>query len=54
LVNSAHSGPEGATVVLGARRKVRLDAIVEDIEAIGGKAQAVTADGRSGRTSKAL
>ena len=34
----------GATVVLGARRKGRLDAIVKDITAKGGKALAVTVD----------
>ena len=39
-----HLGNLGATVILGARRKDRLDAIVKDIEAKGGKALAVTAD----------
>jgi NADP-dependent 3-hydroxy acid dehydrogenase YdfG len=34
----------GATVVLGARRKDRLDAIVKDIQASGGKALAVEVD----------
>ncbi len=34
----------GATVVLGARRKDRLDAIVKDIHAAGGEALAVTVD----------
>ena len=34
----------GATVVLGARRKDRLDAIVKDIQANGGKALAVEVD----------
>ena len=34
----------GATVVLGARREGRLDAVVKDIEADGGKALAVRAD----------
>ena len=34
----------GATVVLGARRKNRLDAIVKDIQAAGGKALPVTVD----------
>ena len=34
----------GATVVLGARRKSRLDVIVKDIQADGGKALAVTVD----------
>ena len=34
----------GATVVLGARRKDRLDAIVKDIQANGGKALAVAVD----------
>ncbi|HEV2273723.1 MAG TPA: SDR family oxidoreductase [Acidobacteriaceae bacterium] len=34
----------GATVVLGARRKDRLEAIVKDIQAAGGKALFVTAD----------
>ncbi len=34
----------GATVVLGARRKDRLEAIVKDIQAAGGKALFVTVD----------
>lgn len=34
----------GATVVLGARRKDRLETIVKDIQAAGGKALFVTAD----------
>jgi NADP-dependent 3-hydroxy acid dehydrogenase YdfG len=34
----------GATIVLGARRKDRLDAIVKDIQANGGKALAVEVD----------
>jgi NADP-dependent 3-hydroxy acid dehydrogenase YdfG len=34
----------GATVVLGARRKDRLDAIVKDIQASGGRALAVEVD----------
>jgi NADP-dependent 3-hydroxy acid dehydrogenase YdfG len=34
----------GATVVLGARRKDRLDAIVKDIQSAGGKALAVPVD----------
>ena len=34
----------GATVVLGARRKDRLDAMVKDIQADGGKALAVAVD----------
>jgi NADP-dependent 3-hydroxy acid dehydrogenase YdfG len=34
----------GATVVLGARRKDRLDAIVKDIQSSGGKALAVEVD----------
>jgi len=33
-----HFAKLGATVVLGARRKNRLDAIVKDIQAAGGKA----------------
>jgi NADP-dependent 3-hydroxy acid dehydrogenase YdfG len=33
-----HLAKLGATVVLGARRKNRLDAIVKDIQAAGGKA----------------
>jgi len=33
-----HLATLGATVVLGARRKDRLNAIVKDIEAAGGKA----------------
>jgi NADP-dependent 3-hydroxy acid dehydrogenase YdfG len=39
-----HLAGLGATVVLGARRKGRLDAIVKDITANGGKALAVTVD----------
>ena len=39
-----HLARLGATVVLGARRKDRLDAIVKDIEAAGGKALAVAVD----------
>jgi NADP-dependent 3-hydroxy acid dehydrogenase YdfG len=39
-----HLAKLGATVVLGARRKDRLDAIVKDIQADGGKALAVTVD----------
>ena len=39
-----HLAELGATVVLGARRKDRLDAIVKDITANGGKALAVTVD----------
>jgi len=39
-----HLAMLGASVVLGARRKERLDAIVNDIETKGGKAIAVTAD----------
>ena len=39
-----HLADLGATVVLGARRKDRLDAIVKDITAKGGKALAVTVD----------
>jgi NADP-dependent 3-hydroxy acid dehydrogenase YdfG len=39
-----HLAELGATVVLGARRKDRLDAIVKDITAKGGKALAVTVD----------
>lgn len=39
-----HLAKLGAMVVLGARRKDRLDAIVKDIRADGGKALAVTVD----------
>lgn len=39
-----HLAELGATVVLGARRKDRLDAIVKEIIAKGGKALAVTVD----------
>ena len=39
-----HLAELGAAVVLGARRKDRLDAIVKDITAKGGKALAVTVD----------
>jgi NADP-dependent 3-hydroxy acid dehydrogenase YdfG len=39
-----HLAKLGATVVLGARRKNRLDAIVNDIQAAGGKALPVTVD----------
>jgi NADP-dependent 3-hydroxy acid dehydrogenase YdfG len=39
-----HLADLGASVVLGARRKDRLDAIVKDITAKGGKALAVTVD----------
>jgi NADP-dependent 3-hydroxy acid dehydrogenase YdfG len=39
-----HLAELGAIVVLGARRKDRLDAIVKDITANGGKALAVTVD----------
>ena len=39
-----HLAKLGATVVLGARRKDRLDAIVKDIHAAGGNALAVTVD----------
>ena len=39
-----HLARLGAMVVLGARRKDRLDAIVKDIQAAGGKALAVTVD----------
>jgi len=39
-----HLAKLGATVILGARRKDRLDAIVKDIGVKGGKALAVTAD----------
>jgi len=44
----------GATVVLGARRKDRLDAVVKDIEADGGKALAVRADVTKRATLKVL
>ncbi|HSB16901.1 MAG TPA: SDR family oxidoreductase [Bryobacteraceae bacterium] len=39
-----HLAKLGAKVVLGARRKDRLDAIVKDIQAAGGEALAVTVD----------
>jgi NADP-dependent 3-hydroxy acid dehydrogenase YdfG len=39
-----HLAKLGAMVVLGARRKDRLDAIVKDIQAAGGEALAVTVD----------
>ena len=39
-----HLAELGATVVLGARRKDRLDAVVKDITAKGGKALAVMVD----------
>ena len=39
-----HLAKLGATVVLGARRKDLLDAIVNDIQAAGGKALPVTVD----------
>lgn len=39
-----HLARLGARVVLGARRKDRLDAIVKDIQAAGGEALAVTVD----------
>ena len=39
-----HLAKLGATVVLGARRKDRLDAIVKDIQAAGGEALAVAVD----------
>jgi NADP-dependent 3-hydroxy acid dehydrogenase YdfG len=39
-----HLARLGATLVLGARRKDRLDSIAKDIEADGGKALAVAAD----------
>ena len=39
-----HLAKQGARVVLGARRKDRLDAIVKDIQAAGGEALAVTVD----------
>ena len=39
-----HFAELGATVVLGARRKARLDAVVKDITAKGGKALAVMVD----------
>jgi NADP-dependent 3-hydroxy acid dehydrogenase YdfG len=43
-ITARHLAGLGATVVLGARRKDRLDAIVKDITAKGGKALAVTVD----------
>jgi NADP-dependent 3-hydroxy acid dehydrogenase YdfG len=39
-----HLAELGGAVVLGARREGRLDAIVKDITAKGGKALAVTVD----------
>lgn len=39
-----HLAAQGAQVVLGARRAGRLDALVAEIAAIGGKATAVTTD----------
>lgn len=39
-----HLAKQGASVVLGARRKNRLDAIVKDIQTDGGKAIAVPVD----------
>ncbi len=39
-----HLASKGAAVVLGARRLARLEAIVADIRAAGGKAEAVTTD----------
>src|ERR1700722_8779755 len=39
-----HLAKLGATIVLGARRKDRLDAIVKNIQADGGKALAVSTD----------
>ena len=39
-----HLAKLGATVVLGARRKDRLDAIVRDIQTDGGRAHAVSVD----------
>src|SRR3974390_2254182 len=39
-----HLAKLGAAVVLGARRKDRLDAIVKDIQAAGGKSLAVKVD----------
>ncbi len=39
-----HLAKLGATVALGARRKDRLDAVVKDIQAAGGKALAVKVD----------
>ena len=39
-----HLSAQGATVVLGARRIERLQALVEEITAAGGKALAVETD----------
>ena len=47
-----HLAELGATVVIGARRKDRLDAIVKDITAKGGKALAVTVDVHETRASR--
>ena len=49
-----HLAMLGASVVLGARSKDRLDAIVKDIEAKGGKALALAADVTKRQTSKVL
>ena len=49
-----HLGKLGATVVLGARRKDRLDAIVKSIQADGGNALAVTVDATNRAQVEAL
>jgi NADP-dependent 3-hydroxy acid dehydrogenase YdfG len=49
-----HLAKLGATVVLGARRKERLDGIVKDIQSDGGKALAVTVDVTSQAEVEAL
>jgi len=43
-ITARHLASMGATVVLGARRKDRLDATVNEIQAAGGKALSVTVD----------
>jgi len=43
-ITARHLASMGATVVLGARRKNRLDATVKEIQAAGGKALSVTVD----------
>lgn len=45
---------EGAKLVLGARRRDRLDQVVEDIRAKGGEAQALAGDVRDEDYAKAL
>ena len=43
-ITARHLASMGATVVLGARRRNRLDATVKEIQAAGGKALSVTVD----------